>query len=177
MGIASEYRRAQVMIGYVNDSFHLYLTYWPSILYVIAGTMFFAAVRFTHLSLHIFLVFPACGFRCLLEVTTQMEAAANLNLESERYLTQVERQAGVAIRNREQQLARYLTRFRRSCARLTCNAGSLYTLEKTIVLVSLHHCTQLVFNLLLAFPTAQEGNWGQKLVQVAMTNNGTGIVK
>ena len=94
-----------------------------------------------------------------------MEAAAYLNLASEQYLEQLDTDMMALVRGGGSSttrsdclaFAKYLKKFQRSCRKLTCKAGDLYTLEKTIMLVSMHNCAQLVFNLLLTYPKAEEG--------------------
>lgn len=40
----------------------------------------------------------------------------------------------------------------RSCKVITCAAGSMYTFENSIVIVSMDNVNQLIFSLLIAFP-------------------------
>ena len=104
---------------------------------------------------------------------TELEAAAYVNLTSEQYLEQLDSDMPVMMNHRIEQdegegtsglkigtsaFVVYMKKFRRSCTQLTCSSGSLYTLEKTIMLVSMHGCIQLVFNLLLTYPRTEGGD-------------------
>ena len=88
---------------------------------------------------------------------TELEGPAYVNLTSEQYLEHLDSEIKSATISGSVSFAGYLKRFRRSCTKVTCCSGSLYTLEKTIMLVSMHGCIQLVFNLLLTYPKADEG--------------------
>jgi hypothetical protein len=155
VGIAQEYRRLQLKTRTTNDIFSVFLAYWPCLDYVIAAVMIFASIRFfTHLPFLIWLLHPACASRCFVEIFILMMGAAEMNSESERYMHKIgEYERGVAKEPGARWIATYLRELRKSYAKLTCEAGSLYTFEKTIVLVALHICLQVVFSLLVVFPT------------------------
>jgi len=113
-----------------------------------AGLMLFATIRYTDLPFHLYMVFPSCGLRCLYEATTALAAAGKMHQESIEYLRNLGRQIETAIESKGRG---YKRAFHKSCRPLLCTAGSLYTFENSIVLVSLLNCTLLTFNMLVTY--------------------------
>ena len=146
----SHYRRAQVLLALFNDAFRVYLSAFPSNLFLISAIYLFGSVRYFGLPFYAYWVFPTCTFRCLFEATSALTAAAFVNSESKLHLTQWDRTLDqIDCEHREEK--KYMWAFRKSCPDLKCMAGSLYSFENSIVLVSLSNTLQLTMNLFVTF--------------------------
>lgn len=149
------YRRAQTLIRLLNEAFKFYLEWFPSILFTIAGVFFFGAIRYSDLPFHLYIVFPFCGFRCLIEGITLMAVAGETNSKSGKFMnywSEKLAQAKIKVNSEEENESVVLSRaFHKSISRIKCTAGSLYTFENSIVLVTLSNTTVLMFNMLVTF--------------------------
>lgn len=140
-----KYRLCQLIVRLIDDGFQFYLQWFPSVLFTIAGMLLFCSIKYTNLNFLLYSVFPSCGLRCLFEGTTILAAAGYMNQASKDYLNKW----GRAI-NRFQE-REYILAYYKSCPRLQCSAGGMYTFESSIVLVSLDNCSQLTFNMLVSY--------------------------
>ena len=147
--VPKRFRFGQMQAVILNDAFSLYLQWYPCVVFTIAGTQIFGTIKYYNVALHSYIVFPACALRCVVESSTCIAVAGQLNATSQEFLDKWDHT--LCLGDKTSKLIKYHKAYRRSCVSLKCCAGSLYTFEKTILLVSLHHCFQVTLNLLLAY--------------------------
>ena len=169
---AQRYRRIQILLACINDSFEYYLAWSHSILLGLAGVLVFATIRYTNVSIIMYLMFPFCGIRCVLETIAQLNLTSFANSESSKVLyqwTQLVRPTTKSLKsyrkrkfkideklnkNRSKFLeldfeSKFLKMFLASCAHVKCRAGYLYTYTDAIVVCSLSNMLLITFNLLV----------------------------
>lgn len=142
------YREAQFLTVLLNDAFHYYLTGFVPGVICTTALLVFGTIRYYHVGFYSYIVFPVCGIRCFLDASTLFAMAGEMNRESGTFL----KNWGKKIRSIQYQVQlKYESTFLKSSHQLSCAAGPLYILEQSILLVSLDHCAQLTFNLLVTY--------------------------
>jgi len=144
-----KYRELQYIIGVVNDSCRIYLTWFPCILLTETAIMLYGTVRFVYLPIYSYLMYPACAVRCIIESMTLLSLAGQVNIQSKALKAQW-KQEEVALSTSGSNV-RVLRKFRKSCRHIQCTAGSLYTFEKSIVLVTISNCFHFTVELLVMY--------------------------
>jgi hypothetical protein len=84
--------------------------------------------------------------RCFFEAMTPLAMAGKVNEESTNTLSEW---ATILHNTKHSADCKWPKAFHRSCPTIACKAGSLYTFENSIVLVTLNNCAHLTMNLLL----------------------------
>lgn len=134
------YRHVELIVTMLNYTVVIYLTSFPSMLFLVVALLLFGTIRVWHLDPRGNVVFPACMTRCGFEAMTLTMLAGRVNLESTKVI--VEWKYGGRSK-----LAR---KFQQSCRSIKCAAGSMYTFESSIVITSLDNLIALTCNLLVA---------------------------
>jgi len=145
--IFSHYRTCQRINNLLNESFHVYLEWFPSFLLLLISLLLFATLKLWYIPIHAYLLFPACSLRCFFETMTPLAMAGKTNEESIFVLRQWSQRLQNELKDNKS--FPWLVAFHRSCRTIVCTAGSLYTFENSIVLCTLNNCVQLTMNLLL----------------------------
>ncbi len=148
----TSYRELQVITMLLNDSFRLYLTWFPSILLGLVALLIYGSIRLWHIELLTYINFPTCGLRCLFESMSPLSISGDVNKESGTLLEQWKRNTvEEAKRMKPNRETKWQTAFQTSCSNLKCTAGSLYTFQHSIVVTTIHNTAQLTLNLLLVY--------------------------
>lgn len=123
-------------------------------MFTILALLLFGCIRLLHLDIRSNLMFPSCGLRCGFETVTPLAMAGKVHRESENLLKEWKghKRSG-PLEERE----------RMSFKSVKATAGSMYTFEESIVLVSLNNLIQLTLNMLVAFKLKDETYWEFKL--------------
>lgn len=146
------YRQLELLVIIVNDIFHYYLMVFPSVLLSIVSLLMFGTIRLWHVSPQSNLMFPVCGARCGFEALSPLAMAASVNKASKQVLSQWKQLTHHVLRQQKSRIERRIFKMvQRSCRRIQCTAGSLYSFEHSIVLCSINNCFQLTLNLLVTF--------------------------
>ncbi|XP_035702468.1 uncharacterized protein LOC118433992 [Folsomia candida] len=136
------YRNVEIITTALNSSLKYYLTIFPTILFTVLSLLLFGCVRLWHLDPRSNLLFPTCGIRCGFESMSPLALAGRVNQESKSLLRKWRKQTSGG---------KWAARFKRSCRSIKCTAGSMYTFEESILIVSIHNLNQLTLNFLVAF--------------------------
>ena len=143
-----KYRQFQLINLQLNNSFNLYLEWFPSLLLTLVALLLFATLKVWYIDLHAYLLFPVCAMRCLFETMTPLALAGKVNEESILLLKEWK----ILLQNEytsSNKNCKWLKSFHRSCPVIACTAGSFYSFENSIVLCTISNCVQLTTNLLL----------------------------
>jgi hypothetical protein len=143
----AHYRTCQRINNLLNESFQLYLEWFPTFLLGLISLLLFATLKLWYIPIHAYLLFPACSLRCFFEAMTPLAMAGKVNEESIEVFWEWANRMHVEMKSSK--CCKWLEAFHHSCANIVCTAGSLYTFENSIVLCTLHNCVQLTMNLLL----------------------------
>lgn len=96
-------------------------------------------------------MYPLCGMRCGFEAVTPLEMAGHVNKWSMRVVNRWKKLSNTVIQKQQGRGRKMLGMIQRSCNRIQCTAGSLYTFEHSIVLCSINNCILTSLNLLITF--------------------------
>ncbi|CAL8124524.1 unnamed protein product [Orchesella dallaii] len=148
--VTFRFRKMHIIVLFLNSTFRSYLTCFGTILYSVVAQLLFGSIRLLHRDPRANMMFPLCGFRCGFEVTTPLALASNVSQESKNVLVEWRSKMDTAVKQNWKG-RKELRMAQRSCKRILCSAGSLYTFDHSIVLCSVDNCIQLTFNLLCTF--------------------------
>ncbi|OXA46974.1 hypothetical protein Fcan01_18136 [Folsomia candida] len=140
-GAIAHYRQVQLMTSLLNSVAGFYLRSFPSLLFIVLALLLYGCILLWADDIIANLIFPACGARCAFESMTPLAMAGRVNDESKALKREWKQWRGEP----------WVESFKRSCPNITCAAGSMYTFESTIIIVSLDNLNQLTCNLLIAF--------------------------
>lgn len=136
----------------MNDIFRYYLTCFPTFLFLIVSMLMFGTIRMWRVDPESNVMYPFCGFRCGFEAVTPLGMAGNVNVGSHAVLAKWKIACHTIAGGRARRL---VERYQKALRRIQCTAGSFYTFENSIVLVSINNCIQLTTNLLVTFEKDQ----------------------
>lgn len=154
------YRKIQCILKLLNNSLKPFLMTFANLLLLIVSFLLFGCICIWHTEPRSTLMFPLCSMRCGFEAITLLQVAGNLNQKSKQVLSNwkevIHRNGGKNASgciqgNRSNRERKWLELVHRSCPNITCTAGSMFTFEHSIVLVSLDNCFQTTLNLLVTF--------------------------
>lgn len=143
-----KFRKVQTIVNLMNNSFNLYLSTSPSILLAILVLLLFSTIRYSGMDVTSFIMYPACALRCIFESFSLLAWAGHVNTESYNPMKNWERTRSKVQASKD---FKYEVAFGKSCRPLSISAGSYYTFESTIVLTTIHICSENTFNLLVAY--------------------------
>jgi len=146
-----EYREIQYINGMLNDSFEIYLAVFPSVLLFALSILLYGTLRFWHLDIITYSNFPACGFRCILEIFTIIVLAGRVNKECKDLLEKWDCcQSTENLDDQEtRNLQAFLIRFNRSCQVISCKSGPFYSFETPILLCTISNVLVMTLNIWL----------------------------
>jgi hypothetical protein len=105
-----KYREGEVIMSFLNQTWFIYLSTFPTMLFTILAFTVFGAIRLWSLDAWANLIFPVCGFRCTFEGVTCLTKAGHVNMQSKR----IKQSWRWMLGNREEE------RFKKSCKIVTC---------------------------------------------------------
>lgn len=149
--ILRQFRRSEVFITVLNDNFFYFLMGFPIILFLIVAMLIFGTIRLWHIDPQSNIMFPLCGMRCGFEAVTPLAMAGNVNKASAMILHRWKKVRYVLDRTGGARHVKLFRMVHRSCKRIRCTSGSMYTFEHSIVLCCLNNCLQLTLNMLVSF--------------------------
>ena len=142
----SKFRKAQIIVRHMNEAFRIYLATSPTLILAVLVLLIFSTIRFSEVDVTSYLMYPACTARCIFESYSLLAWAGHVNTTSGEVLNIWK----LSVKNSEPSYA-YNRRFGKSCRKLTISAGSMYTFESSIILATLHNCSESTFNLLVVY--------------------------
>ncbi|CAL8124512.1 unnamed protein product [Orchesella dallaii] len=145
------FRELHIIVITLNASFRPFLMCFSTILYSLVAQLIFGSIRLLPVHPRSNLMFPLCALRCGFEATTPLAMAGDVSKESQKVLEIWRVKADSVIKKSFGKGRKPLVMIQRSCRRILCSAGSLYTFEHSVVLCSFNNCIQLCLNLLVTF--------------------------
>jgi len=77
--IFTEYRTCRRSNNLLSESFRLYLEWFPSVPIFQIAVLVFATLRIYDIPIHVYLLFPACSLRCIVEALAPLAMAGKAN--------------------------------------------------------------------------------------------------
>jgi len=154
--IPVKYRYIQCLSTLLNESFRIYLSWAPMIFMGHVGLLLFASFRYWNEDFISYIMFPACGVRCMLDAVTPLALAGDLCNECRRAMERWSKSVSTFFKRKLPTAApmtpKWMFMFQSSCREINCRAGSLYKMERAILPVNLNNMALLTLNLLIAYP-------------------------
>lgn len=151
--ILFKYRKFQLLIDFINDTFRSYLIVFPAVGGTIVSVLIYGTVRFWHLDPKTNIMFPLCAIRCGFEALTPLAIAGSLNAEGYQFLQTWKCVTSKIYGSKYGSLSSH-KRFllaSRSCPSLKCTSGSFFTFENGILFNTIDNIIQQTVNLLMTF--------------------------
>lgn len=146
-----QYRVLENIMKLINSSCRPYLATFSTILFAVVSLLLFGAIRVWHQDPGSNLMFPACGLRCFYEGITPLMLSGEVVKKNKKVIAQGKQIVygrWILDQSRKRKLEKV---WLNSCHGLRCEAGSLFTFENSIVIISLHNTMQLTLNFLVTF--------------------------
>ncbi len=151
--ILSKYRRFQLLVDFINDTFRSYLVVFPPVGGIIVSVLIYGTIRFWQLDPKTNIMFPLCAIRCGFEALTPLAIAGSLKMAGDHFLQtwkDVTSKARLMKDTKLNSRKRFLF-LRRSCRPLKCTSGSFFTFENGILFNTIDNIIQQTVNLLMTF--------------------------
>jgi len=146
-----QFRKMQLFMIALNTTFKRYLKFFSTVLYSIVSLLTFGSIRLFLRDPIPNMMLPICALRCGVEATTLLGIAGDVSTRSKQLLQIWRTSSSVSFRKSFRKKGKEARLVQRSCKRILCTAGSLYTFENSIVLTSVDNCIQLTCNYLVTF--------------------------
>lgn len=147
-----QYREIQYIMNMLNYSFEIYLALFPTIILFALGILLYGILRFWHLDLITYSNFPACGFRCMVELFTIIVLAGQVNSTCKKQIEKLKKRQHEELlgnNNEFRKLNAWSNRVELSYPLLACRAGPFYNFENTILLCTISNLIHIMVNIWL----------------------------
>jgi len=126
--------------------------FFSTILYSVVSILVFGSIRLFLKDPVQNMMLPICALRCGFEATSPLGMSGNMSGESSNALDMWEKQVAKVTKKKSAKSRKEFAVMLRSCKKLLCTAGSMYTFDHSIVLCSFNNCIQQTCNYLVTFP-------------------------
>jgi len=145
----THYRKCQRINHLLNQSFRLYLTWFPIFLLGMIILELVGMIKHWDLPMSEYYFFPAFALRCEFESMTLLGFAGKVAEEGRTVLAEWSDKLDGEQRERSAKSFEWLCAFHKSCQATVCKSGSFYPFDNSILLCSLTNCVELTTSLLI----------------------------
>lgn len=146
--IITKYRRSQLLLTIINDTFYYYLVVFPAVGTAVVAALIYGVIRLWRIDPQSNVMFPLCAIRCGYEMLTPLRMAGYVNSGSNDVVGKWKKVTHVNAK-KDMKIAE---RLQKSCRQLRCRSGSLFAFDSSIYLVTIDNTIQQTVNLLVSFP-------------------------
>lgn len=140
-------KKCQLIIHMLNSYFRYYMGVFVMVGIAVVALLLYGTLRYWRLGPQAIMMFPPCALRCGFEVLSPLALAGTMTQDCDKVMESWRRGLeGVFGVERK-----YGMRLLRSCGRLRCRSGMLFSFGKVIFLVAIDTGVNIAVTLLVSF--------------------------